>query len=708
MALTAAELNAVWSVDEGPLNRSIDQSESRFAGLGRKAALAMAAVGAAVGGVAVKGIADFAGFQSGMNEVFTLLPGISGQAMDDMSGQVKDFAKDFGVLPDDVVPALYQSLSAGVPSGNVFEFLETAQKAAKGGVTDLTTAVDGISSVVNAYGDDVISAKNASDLMFTAVRLGKTDFSQLSGSLYNVIPTASALGVQFGDVTAAMAAMTSQGTPTSVATTQMRQLLVELSKDGGTTSDTFKELAGKSFKDFVASGGDVQQALQLMEGHAKDTGVGVNDLFGSVEAGNAALALTGKGTESFTDALAGMQDSAGATEGAYQQMDQGLSASWDRIKAAGSVALLDLGDNLAPLVQKVSDFAVDAIPKAQAALESAGAFITDTVVPALQSMKQWVEENETPIKIVAGVIMALFIPHLIALAAQSMITAVTTVASWVMTQAAAIGAAIVHSGQVIGMVAKWAFLGAQSLLHAAKVAAAWVIAMGPVGWVIAAVVGLVALIIANWDKVKRFTGAAWDWVSSKVSGAARWAKDAAVSTFTGLVSWVSGLPGRIIGALGNLGSLLLGAGKDLIRGFINGIKNMAGAVAGAAMDVAKGAVNGIKNFLGISSPSKVFAGLGENVGEGFVQGIAGMRPAVAAEMARLADTQALGALTVRPPAGARIAGASTGVGQDPAAAAGGDRGRGSLFHADSVTVIEGTPDDVARQLELGARTRGHW
>jgi phage-related protein len=258
---------------------------------------------------------------------------------------------------------------------------------------------------------------------------------------------------------------------------------------------------------------------------------------------------------------------------------------------------------------------------------------------------------------------------------------------------------------VLAMIGKWVLLGAQSLLHAGRMAAAWVIAMGPVGWVIAIIVGLVALIIANWDKVKRFTGAAWDWVSSKVSGAARWAKDAAVSTFTGLVSWVSGLPGRIVGALGNLGSLLLGAGKDLIRGFINGIKNMAGRVAGAAMDVAKGAVNGIKNFLGISSPSKVFAGLGENVGEGFVQGIAGMRPAVAAEMARLADTQALGALTVRPPAGARTtatAGAETGV------AGAGEAGRGALFHADSVTVIEGTPDDVARQLELGARTRGHW
>lgn len=60
--------------------------------------------------------------------------------------------------------------------------------AAVGGVTELETAVDGITSVVNAYGDDVLSAAEASDLMFTAVKLGKTDFTQLSASLFNVIP----------------------------------------------------------------------------------------------------------------------------------------------------------------------------------------------------------------------------------------------------------------------------------------------------------------------------------------------------------------------------------------------------------------------------------------------------------------------------------------------------------------------------------------
>ena len=68
---------------------------------------------------------------------------------------------------------------------------------------------------------------------------------------------------------------------------------------------------------------------------------------------------------------------------------------------------------------------------------------------------------------------------------------------------------------------------------------------------------------------------------------------------------------------GGIGGQMLDAGKDLIRGFIEGIKSMAGRIAGAAMDAVKGAVNGVKSFLGIHSPSRLFMDLGSYTGEGF-------------------------------------------------------------------------------------------
>lgn len=357
---------------DGDVGAAIEKQSSGLTGtMGKLGGLAgkalIGGVGAAVA-VGVKGVFDFAGFEQQMNEVFTLMPGVSGPAMGAMTDQVKGFSKEFGVLPNEVVPALYSSLSAGVPPDNVFAFLETAQKAAKGGVTELETAVDGISSVVNAYGDDVIGATEASDLMFTAVRLGKTTFDELSGSLSNVTPIASGLGVQFSDITAGLATMTAQGTPTAVATTQLRSLFVELSKAGGETATTFESLAGKTFQEFIAEGGNTADALALLQEHAEDSGVQIQDLFGSVEAGSAALSLSG--SDSFVSNIEEMGASAGATEKAFEQMDTGLAATFDKIKARAAVFSISVGEFLAPMLEKALE-----------ASEKLGAFLAEKLGP---------------------------------------------------------------------------------------------------------------------------------------------------------------------------------------------------------------------------------------------------------------------------------------------------------------------------------------
>lgn len=57
------------------------------------------------------------------------------------------------------------------------------------------------------------------------------------------------------------------------------------------------------------------------------------------------------------------------------------------------------------------------------------------------------------------------------------------------------------------------------------------------------------------------------------------------------VGFVRGLPGQVLSAVGNLGNLLIGAGRDLIQGFINGITSMIGAVGnaiGGVMDFVAG------------------------------------------------------------------------------------------------------------------------
>lgn len=566
MASLTAFINLVdkFSPNVNNMTKSTDVFSNTLGKLAKVAVGAFSTV--AVTNFAKESFQAFTSFESKMNEVFTLLPGISGDAMADMTQQTKDFAKEFGVLPEKVVPALYQSISAGVPKDNVFDFLAVAQKAAVGGVTELETAVDGISSVINAYGTDVLSASQASDLMFTAVKNGKTDFSQLSQSLYNVIPTASSLGVEFGNVTAALASMTAQGTPTSVATTQLRQMFVELSKEGTKTSKVFKDISGKSFKEFIASGKNTQDALILLEGYAADTNVGINDLFGSVEAGNAALALTGKGTEGFTKNLADMADAAGATDEAYNTMDKGISRSIEKIKANFEVFKINLGEKFLPVVAAVSDKILEVMPIVQSAvsgaidfispkLEAIGSLIGEIInvyfsgldgssmnlketltslvtggFDLLKGALEWVRDNSDVVKgLIIGITTAYTIQKgiVLGLAIANGIKTASQWASIAADKAETIAIMALYAKDYILAGAQWAVTAAQWAMNSALLAC-------PITWVVVAIAALVGALIylyKNNETVRNAINTAWEWLKTNVISAVTAIKDWCISAW---------------------------------------------------------------------------------------------------------------------------------------------------------------------------------
>ena len=540
---------------ESQLDKEAGPAAARSAGKMQKV---MAGVFAAGAGLLAKSVIDFGGFEKQMNEVFTLLPGISGAAMDTMTDQVKAFSTEFGVLPTEVVPALYQALSAGVPKDNVFAFLETAEKLAKGGVTELTIAVDGLSSVVNAYGADILPAATASDLMFTTVKLGKTTIEELSTALFQVTPTAAGLGIAFGDVTAAIAAMTLQGVPTSVATTQLRQLFVELSKSGSATASTFEGLAGKSFRQFIAEGGNVQEALQIMEVGAGEAGISISDMFGSVEAGSAALALTGGGTEAFSTALTGMADSAGATDAAFETMNKGLGATFDRIKARLAVAFLNIGEQIAPTIgvigEALSGF-LDVFAKIPGPLQAV-AILLGTVTAGLFAFAGPILKGIQLFKQLNGVFSMLAANPWVLVIAGLVLVTVLIIKNWDKVKTA--------------------------------IAAVW-------DWLRTAGKAVADFYVGIWNAASGAVSAAWGAIQTAITGVIGWietkfyeVKAIAMSVFQGISDFISGIWNTITTVTSTAWETLKGIVTTVggaVRDFIVGIPNAIGAAFGLLSDV---------------------------------------------------------------------------------------------------------------------------
>ena len=327
----------------------IEKSFNKFGSLATKNLTVPIAAGTTAMSLATKKAIDF---DNGMRQVATMLPKLSKDGFGSLKQETLDFAKEIGKVPGEVIPALYNALSAGIPKENVFDFLRTASSSAVAGVSDLTTSVDGLSSVVNAYGSEVLNVNEASDIMFATLKLGKTDFTQIANTVSNVIPVASAIGVKFHDIGAAIAVMTAQGTPTAKATTQIRQALVELNKEGSIAYETFKKITGKTFREFIEGGGNLQEALNLMSETASYNKKEVTSLFSSVEAGSAVLSLSGKNASKFKDALEEVKNSVGATSEAFQKIDDGPARKFERIKAEVDSLIIELGNSLLPVVEE--------------------------------------------------------------------------------------------------------------------------------------------------------------------------------------------------------------------------------------------------------------------------------------------------------------------------------------------------------------------
>lgn len=137
------------------------------------------------------------------------------------------------------------------------------------------------------------------------------------------------------------------------------------------------------------------------------------------------------------------------------------------------------------------------------------------------------------------------------------------------------------------IIAKYAVLATKSMVHAAKVAASWVVAMGPVGWVIATIVGLVALVIANWDKIKSWTTKTWNKIWGTIKDIVQKIWDKVTDIFNNIVDFFGGID-------------LYASGKAIIQSAIDGILAVKDKILGTVEDI----VSNVRDFWPFS-PAKV-------------------------------------------------------------------------------------------------------
>lgn len=298
----------------------------------------------------------FTKFEKDIMEVFTLLPNANKAFLEEMKRDALKFSQEYGIQPEEVTKGMYQAISAGIdPIGLTSGFLKVAQEAAIAGVTDLRTSVDALTNVVNSYGENVYDMQYVSDLMFKSVSMSKLTFRELSDYMYQILPTAGSLKLRLDDLLGSISALAATGTLTRVGTTQLRQFLIELSRSGDKANLAFLEASGGvPFEKFIKNGGRMTQVIEMLGQVAKRRQVSLRNLFGSVEAGNAALTLFN--SQGFEGMVGSLEDPAGSTEVAALKMMDTIAFRMERLKRVVMNTFIKIGDVIRPVMEDVIRF----------------------------------------------------------------------------------------------------------------------------------------------------------------------------------------------------------------------------------------------------------------------------------------------------------------------------------------------------------------
>ncbi len=263
------------------------------------------------------------------------------------------------VAVDEFSEAVYSSISAGVDQKEAIQFTTDAMKLAKGGFTDGAKAVDVLTTAINAYGLQASDATRVSDLLITTQNLGKTTVDELASSMGTVIPVANASNFSIEELSASYAQLTKNGVATAESGTYLKAMLSELSKSGSIADITLRELTGKGFADLKKEGTSTTEILSLLNAEAQKNDKTLKDMFGSVEAGSAALVLYKNSGEEYNEMLRGMETSAGATQKAFEKIDatpaEQLKGALNELRNEG----VRFGAAFVPVIEKASDILGD-------------------------------------------------------------------------------------------------------------------------------------------------------------------------------------------------------------------------------------------------------------------------------------------------------------------------------------------------------------
>jgi len=332
----------------GSVVKDIDRAKEGFMAMGMALGVVSAGIGVATG-LAIK---QASSFQHQMAEVSTIIEKDSAKWTSSLSKGVLQLSRDVPQSTDLLTRGLYDLLSATRPVETAMEDLGLASKAAVAGLSDVQSAVNLGTTVMNGMGEAAGSMTEIFDTAFETVRLGVVTFPQLAANIGQVIPPASKLGVSMKDVFGSMAFLTKTGLNAAEASVSLARAFDQIIEKRPALEGLGIKIFGEK-GEFLGFQKVMEQIAGTLTGLTQEERANIFEEMGFDIRAARAITNISMNLKGFKSDLANITDASGAMGKAYNKVMDTSEEKTKLLKNQVKALVTEMGDNLLPVFDSV-------------------------------------------------------------------------------------------------------------------------------------------------------------------------------------------------------------------------------------------------------------------------------------------------------------------------------------------------------------------
>lgn len=290
------------------------------------------------------------------------LAGVTQQQLAGVKQHILDLAPTVGIGPVELAKAMY-AVSSTVEDTNVaMQILDRSARLSAAGMGDSEVVARALTTVINSYGSNNITAARAADVLTRAIRDGGAEATALAPVLANVVPFAAKMGVSIEQVAANFVVLTKNGVPASEAITQLTSVFAALSRETPKGEAALKGV-GLSYAKLKEEIRDPQKGLEFVLLQLKDAFAG-NDkglfsVLGRLEALKDIMSVTGAQAATYSKEVVRMGQAQGEADQAFETATKNFNFMWKQIVVSLQAVAIQVSQELLPMMKSSLEFIRD-------------------------------------------------------------------------------------------------------------------------------------------------------------------------------------------------------------------------------------------------------------------------------------------------------------------------------------------------------------